>query len=98
MEYQKIIDLLDNTINQSCKFKTKNWVEINNESRVTYNKDNQIRFKSFVLKSSLFDYSNAYILAQRTTTVGKETEATPNNDHEKQYLKVVRHLLTVSAE
>ena len=83
MEYQKIIDLLDNKTNRPCKFKTKNWVEINNESRVTYNKDNQIRFKSSVLKSSLFDYSNAYILVQRTTTVGKETEATPNNDHEK---------------
>ena len=29
MEYQKIINLLDNTPNQSSKFKTKNWVEIN---------------------------------------------------------------------
>ena len=29
MEYQKIINLLDNTPNQSSKFRTKNWVETN---------------------------------------------------------------------
>ena len=29
MEYQKIMNILENTLNQSSKFKTKNWVEIN---------------------------------------------------------------------
>ena len=42
MEYQKIINLLDNTSNQPSKFRTKNWVEINNESRRTYNINSQI--------------------------------------------------------
>ena len=32
MEYQKIINLLDNTPNQPSKFKIKNWLEINDES------------------------------------------------------------------
>ena len=32
MEYQKIINLLDNTPNQPSKVKAKNWVEINDES------------------------------------------------------------------
>ena len=36
MEYQKIINLLDNTPDQPTKFKTKNWVEISDDSRVTY--------------------------------------------------------------
>ena len=36
MEYQKITDLLDNTSNEPSKFRTKNWVEINDESRGTY--------------------------------------------------------------
>ena len=31
MECQNIINLLDNTSNQQTKFRTKNWVEINNE-------------------------------------------------------------------
>ena len=44
MEYQKAINLLDNTPNQLSKLKIKNWVEINDESRGTYDKDNQIRF------------------------------------------------------
>ena len=40
MEYQKIINLLDNTPNQPSKFKKQNWVEINDESRGTYNEVN----------------------------------------------------------
>ena len=40
MEYQKIINLLDNIWNQTTKFKTKNWVEINCEPRGTYNEGN----------------------------------------------------------
>ena len=40
-----MINLLGNTPNQPSKFKTKSWVEINNESRETYNEDYQIRFK-----------------------------------------------------
>ena len=46
MQYQEIIKMLDNTPNQSSKFRTKNWVEINNDARGTYNKCSQIKFKS----------------------------------------------------
>ena len=38
MEYQNIIHLLDNTPNQPIKFRTQNWVEINDESRGSYGK------------------------------------------------------------
>ena len=62
MKYQKIINLLDNTPNQLSKFRTKNWVEINNDSRGAYNVNTQIKFKTTMLKSSLCDYGDAYIL------------------------------------
>ena len=44
MEYQKIITLLDNTSSQPFKFRTRNWVEINDESKDTYHqkKDNKL--------------------------------------------------------
>ena len=50
MEYQKIINFLDNTPNQPTKVKTKNWVEINYDARGPYNKDNQIKLKASILK------------------------------------------------
>ena len=59
MEYQKIINLLDNTSNQLSKFRTKNWFEINDQSRGVYNTNSDIRFKTKVLKSSLCDYGDA---------------------------------------
>ena len=57
MSYQRLIDLSDNTSNQPSKFRTKNWVEINDELRGTYNDnvDNQIKFKTTMLKSNLCD-------------------------------------------
>ena len=52
MEYQKIANLLDNTSNQPSKFRTRNWVEINDDSKGSYaNAD--IKFKSTMLKSNL---------------------------------------------
>ena len=45
MEYQKTINLLDNTPNQPSKFRTKNMVEINDESRGAYNTNSQVKFK-----------------------------------------------------
>ena len=33
MEYQKIANLLDNETNQPSKFRTRNWVEINYDSK-----------------------------------------------------------------
>ena len=44
MGYQKIANLLNDTSNQPSKFKTKNWVEINDESRGTYNVNSQMKF------------------------------------------------------
>ena len=59
MESQKIINLLENTSNQPSKFRTKNWIEINDQSRGVYNTNSDIRFKTIMLKLSLCDYSDA---------------------------------------
>ena len=69
MEYQKIANLIDDTSNQPSKFRTKNWVEINDESRGTYNANSQIKFKTTMLKSSLCDYSDAYLSVKGTVTI-----------------------------
>ena len=61
MEYQKVIYLLDNTPIQPTKFRTKNWIEINNDAREMSNTNSQIKFKTSMLRSSLFDYSDACI-------------------------------------
>ena len=69
MEYQKIANLIDDTSNQPSKFRTKNWVEISDESRGANNVNSQIKFKTTMLKSSLCDYSDAYILVKGTITI-----------------------------
>ena len=69
MEYQKTINLLENTSNQSTEFRTKNRVEMNNDLRVTYNTNSQIKFRTLMLRSSIYDYSDAYILVSGTIAI-----------------------------
>ena len=81
MEYQNIANLIDGASNQPSKFKTKNWVEINDESRGTYNVNSQIKFKITMLKSSLCGYSDAYILVKgKITITGAGDGATKQTD------------------
>ena len=52
MEYQKIINLVDDTASQPSKFRTKIWVEINHESKGKYD-NSGIRFKIHMMLKSL---------------------------------------------
>ena len=79
MEYQKIINLLDNTSSQPSKFRTKNWVKINDESRGAYNTNSQ--------KSNLCYYSNAYILVEETINNAVAADADANNTNKKAIVK-----------
>ena len=65
---EKIISLLDDTTNQPSKLRTKNWIEINDESRGKYD-NNHIKFKSSMIMSNLYDYSDIYVLVKGTLTV-----------------------------
>ena len=57
MEYQKIVNLLNDESNQPSKFRTRNWIEVNDESRRTYT-SNDVKFKTTMLRSNLCDYAN----------------------------------------
>ena len=81
--------MLDDTSNQPSKFTTKNWVEINDDVRGAYSPNKQIRFKTSMLRSSLCDYSDAYILVKRNITVNNTATAgaDANNTNKKVILK-----------
>ena len=64
MEYQKIPNFLNEASNKSSKFRIRNWVGINDDTRGAYSPHKQIRFKTAMLRSSLYDCSDAYILVK----------------------------------
>ena len=65
MEYKKIMNLLDNTSNKPSKFRTKNWIEINDDIRGAYSPNKNIRFKTAMLRSNLCDFSDAYTCSRK---------------------------------
>ena len=69
MEYQKKANLLNDESSKPFKFRAKNWVEINEDGRGVYSPNKQIRFNTSMLRSSLCDYSDAYILVIGDITV-----------------------------
>ena len=86
MEYQKITNMLHDSSNKTSKFRTKDWVEINDESREKYNDDKQIKFKTTMLKSSLCDYSDAYTLVKGKITIiraGADAAARQTDERDK---------------
>ena len=89
MEYQKKANLLNNESNQPYKFRTRNWVEINNEARGTYSPNKQIKFKASMVRSSLCGYSDTYILVKGNITVNNTAGAgaAANNTNKKVIFK-----------
>ena len=85
MEHQKIENLIDDASNQPSKFRAKTWVEINDESRETYNVNSHIKFKTTMLKSSSCNYSDEHILVKEIITINNtaSTDADPTNTNKK---------------
>ena len=79
MEYQKMINLLDNTANQPSKFRTRNWLEIDDESRGKY-ESSSVKFRTLMIRSDLYGYSDAYILVSGTINI---TEAGDDDNAKK---------------
>ena len=82
MEYQKVINLLDNKPNQPTKSRIKNLVKVNDDSRGTYSTNSQIKPKISMLTSNLCDYSDAYILVSRTITIAESATCRENSNIE----------------
>ena len=68
MEYQKISNLLESASDSLSKSRTRNWIEINDESRGNY-ANSDIRFKTTMRRSNLCDYADSYILVKGTITI-----------------------------
>ena len=78
MEYQNITHFLSNIPDKVPKFITKKWIEVHDQSGSAENRykpSKQIKFKTPMLQSDLWDYSDSYIVVKRTITV-----AGGNND------------------
>ena len=77
--------MLDSVSNKPSKFRTRKWVEINDDIRGAYSPNKQIRFTTAMLRSSLCDYSDAYILVKGNISVNNTAAAgaAANNAAEK---------------
>ena len=94
MEYQKITNLLGSTRDEVPRFITEKWVEVHDHSGSTddrYKPNEQIRFKTSLIRSDLCDFKDAYIVVK-----GEVTVTGVNNNSKKNglnHLKTTHHLL-----
>ena len=76
METQKIVNLLNASDNENSKFATKKWYVIDSEANGNYLLNNEIKFLTSLLESSLCDYSDAYFLVTGNINVTDGDENT----------------------
>ena len=62
METQKIVNLLNGSDNDNSKFETNKQYIIDSEIKGDYSQNDEIKFLTGSIESSLCDYSDAYIL------------------------------------
>ena len=67
MEYQKITNLLDTTLDNVPRFITKKRIEVHDQSCSAEDRDKP-RFKTSMLRSDLWDFSDAYIVVKGGVT------------------------------
>ena len=77
MEYQKILNLLNEASNS--KFVTRKWNTVNDNSKANYDVGNEIIYNTEVLKSNLCDYNGTYILVRVTITAAPTTQVAFKN-------------------
>ena len=84
-----IANLLSDGSNKPSKFRTKNWVEINDDVKGVYSPNKQIRFKTSMLRPSLCNYSDSCILVKGNITVNNTAAdgAAANNTNKKVIFK-----------
>ena len=70
METQKIISLLNDSSNEESKFATRKWYVIDSQTtKGKYKQGDTIKFETETIKSSLCDYSDAFMLVTGNVTV-----------------------------
>ena len=73
METQKTVNQLNNSVNELSQLTTKNWYVIHNQNGEDYGVGNEngvsIKFETKNIKSSLYHYSEAYILILHLKTM-----------------------------
>ena len=75
MELQKITHFLDITSDNKGlpKFVTRKWIEVYEQSQGNYHVNKEIRIKTSMLRSDLYDFNDAYIVVKGNITVNKKT-------------------------
>ena len=104
METQKIVNLLNNSENEYSRFATKKWNIIDSESKGNYSHENPVKFLTKSIESSLWDYSDAYILVTGNIAVTRTIAPAGDNPLQRKRslaaaaqvaFKIVHHLKTV---
>ena len=64
-----------------------NITEINDDSRETYNTNSQIKFKTLMLRSSLYDYSDVFVIVKENILIAAQAGDNLNNANKKVLFK-----------
>ena len=94
MEFQKIAKFLEKSSDDKNlpRFDTKKWIEVYDQSEKNYSPNKEIRTKTWMIRSDIRDFSDAWIFVEGTITL--EGDNNGNKRNIILHLKTMHHLLT----
>ena len=77
MEFEKIVNFVDTTSDDKylLRFVTKKWIQVYHQSEGNYDVNKEIRIKISMLRSDLWNFSDADIVVKGDITVGASNNA-----------------------
>ena len=80
MEFQKIVNFIGTTSDNKDlpTFITNKWIEVYDQSEGNYNVNKELRIKTSMLRSDLYDFSDAYIVVKGNIIVTNKTFTADN--------------------
>ena len=77
IEFQKIVNFLDTTSDDKDlpKLVSKKWIQVYDQSEGNYNVNKEIRIKTSMLRSDLYDFNDTYIVVKGDITLEGDNDA-----------------------
>ena len=97
METQKIVNLLNNTDNESSNFAARKWYVINDQNNTEYGEGNEndssMKFEIKIIRSGLCDYSDGHILlSEDITFMGINADTTVAFENGAPFKRCIIHI------
>ena len=100
MEFEKIINLLDITSDDKDlpRYVTKKQIEVYDQSEKNYSVNKEIRIKTPMLRSGLYDFGDVYIVVKGDITLEGDNDGNKHNKNNGPFINCITKINSIKTD